>query len=994
MRKCLGFFLFFFLLLIFSSSVYAQSEDDFEVYLQFSHRGVINSYVIAYYDGEEFNLPVKELFELLHIEANVNDIVISGKFALEQTPYSIDLRRQTIVFGDQSYSITTDDYILTDLDTYLPPRYFSEIFGLDFSVDFNNLTLRLETEVEIPIIQQFLRRAKLKLANTNRRDVSYYPIGYGLERKIVDGGFLDYSVGTNLSSELSSFNYSSSLGLQLLGGDLQGSLFGNFSSESSVFESNNLRWKTLIRNNSWLSSITVGQSNTDGVFMNSYTGIRISNEPIEPRRLFDEFELQGTTIPQSEIELYLDNALIDFSQADEFGNYRFLVPQYYGTTQLDIRIYGPTGQVIQQRNRQQIPFNFVPQGEFDYRINAGVLDNRVIGKLEREKTLQANVSYGINRWLSSKVGMEYYSTEIGKNIPFYTATLSSRIARNYILTLEGVTDGYLRSSVNAVYPNSASLNFDFTNFTGESNFFNSSNNDYQFIGNVFFPIKIFNQPFGLRYSNFTRVREGVSISTIRTDVSAKISRINFRLGYTDRIIDSYNIFNSSGSGLVESAITYNFSRNPNIPKFIRGTFIRSQFRFLPSTNEFQQGEVLVSRSVFNQGRIQASFGRNFQGQFNTIRLNFVIDFGKVRSNSTSTFIRGNTSASQTVRGSIGYDSNFNNFIWTSRNQVGRSATAVRFFVDNNTNGVYEESEDELLDDINLRLGRSGASSVSKNGILYYTQLNSYFRYNVELNQASIKNPMLVPEEDKFSIITDPNSFKLIDIPFNMSGVMEGNVARIYEGGLSQGIGGLKVLLTDLKENEVKELRTFSDGSFYEYPIRPGDYRLEIDPSQLSILQSRSEPELINFEVETTRDGDFVEGLNFELYPLDVQQQSQEDSLAALTIAQVTDEIKSSPEILEYSQEVFKEVDNALRLIIKAQNAFYSNNIDLAFRYVNESLELFETAQAHALKGSFYYFEGNIDQAQRHWEQALRFNPDLVIPDMEVLEERVNRRASD
>lgn len=114
----------------------------------------------------------------------------------------------------------------------------------------------------------------------------------------------------------------------------------------------------------------------------------------------------------------------------------------------------------------------------------------------------------------------------------------------------------------------------------------------------------------------------------------------------------------------------------------------------------------------------------------------------------------------------------------------------------------------------------------------------------------------------------------------------------------------------------------------------------------------------------------------------------------LTIAQVTDEIKSSPEILEYSQEVFKEVDNALRLIIKAQNAFYSNNIDLAFRYVNESLELFETAQAHALKGSFYYFEGNIDQAQRHWEQALRFNPDLVIPDMEVLEERVNRRASD
>jgi len=898
------------------------------------------------------------------------------------------------LFGSESYPITSDDYILTDLDTYIPPRFFSDIFGLDFSVDFNNLTLRLDTEVEIPIIEQFLRRSKRRLASVNRGEQTFYPIEYGLKRDVFNGGFLDYSLGANLSSTINTLNYSGSIGLQVLGGDLEGSMFGNLNSETTVFDTNNLRWRTLIRENRLISSITLGQTNTDGVFMNSYSGIRITNEPVEPRRLFDEFELQGTTFPQSEIELYLDNALIDFSQADELGNYRFLVPQFYGTTQLDVRIYGPTGQIIQQRSRQQVPFNFVPKGELNYRINAGVLENPIIGETERENTLQGSFSYGLSSWLSSKLGVEYYSTEIGKNEPFYTATLSSRIASSYILTLEGVTKGYLRSSLNAVYPNSASINLDYTNYTSGTSIYNNSGNDHQFIGSMFLPFTLFNQPLGLRVSNFSRVRDGSSLNTIRTDLNAKISRVNLRFGYSDRLIDTFNLFDGSGSGILESAMTYNFSRNPNIPKFIRGTFIRNQFRFIPSTNELQSGEFLVSRSLFNQGRIQASIGRNFQGEFNTFRLSFVIDLGPVRSNSTMTLLRSTVNASQTVRGSVGYDSNFGNFLWTSRNQVGRSGTAVRFYVDNNANGQYEEQEDEILDDISLRLGRSGAASISKNGILYYSLLSPYFRYNLELNQSSIKNPMLVADKDQFSILTDPNTFKHIDIAFNMSGVMEGLVERVYENDQTQGIGGLKILLNEAGDSEVKEIRTFSDGSFYDYPLKPGNYQLRIDPTQLTLLQARSEPEIIEFEVQTLRDGDFVEGLLFNLFPLEEVEQTEEDSIAAITIAQVTDEIKSSPEILEYSQEVFQTVDESLRYLIMAQNAFYSRDIDLAFRYVDQSLELFETAQGHALKGSFYYFEGNIDQAQRHWEQALRFNPDLYIPDMEVLEERVNTGASE
>lgn len=971
---------------------YAQDEDEFEVYLQFSHRGVINSFVITYYNGEKFFLPVNEIFSLLQIEAESSGLVISGKYALEQTPYTIDLTRQVILFGDESYPITNDEYIVGDLDIYLPPRIFNEIFGLEFSVDFNNLTLRLVTQKEIPVIAKSLRDQKRRVAAQNRGVQNFYPLEFGRSQKFLDGGFVDYALSANVTPNNNTLSYNTSLGLQLAGGDLQGSIFGNISKETSALESNNLRWRTLIRNNNWLSSVTAGQTVTDGVLMDRYTGIRLSNEPIEPRKLFDEFEVQGITFPQSEVELYLNNALIDFKQADELGNYRFLTPLFYGSSQLDLRIYGPTGQIIQQSSRIQVPFNFIPKGEVNYRLNAGVLDNPIIGTTVRDKTLQGSLSYGVSKWLSTKVGVEYYSDEIGKETPFFTSTLSSRISSNYIFTLEGVTNGYLRSTLNAIYPSSASINIDFINYLNDKSIYNTSGNDQQLVTSVFIPITVVNIPMGFRVSNFSRFRQGINFNSYRADMNARFDKVNFRLGYSDRLIDTINPFEGSGTGIVESSLTYNIARNPNIPQFLRGTFLRSQFRYIPGEGEFQSGEFLFSRNIFRKGRLQLSLGRNFISDFNTIRFNFVIDFQHIRSNTTITSVRNTYTATQNIRGSIGYDSNFNNFLFTSRDQVGRSGAAVRLFVDNNTNGVFDEGDD-ILPDATMRIGRNGSPATYKNGILYYTLMRPYFRYNMEMNKSSITNPMLVPELDKFSMVTDPNTFKLINIPFNMSGVMEGMVERVYSDGQRQGVAGLKVLLNETGEQEVKELRTFSDGSFYEYPISPGEYKLEVDPSQLNLLQSRSEPEEIIFQVRTLPDGDFVEGLSFSLLPLQTEEEAQEDSLA-LTIAQVTDEIKSAPEILEFSEDTYRKIDDALRLIIKAQNAFYSKNVDLAFRYVTQSLELFETAQAYALKGSFYYFEGNTEQAQRHWEQALRFNPDLYIPDMETLEERVKRRSSD
>ncbi|MEQ8525865.1 SPOR domain-containing protein [Gracilimonas sp.] len=852
------------------------NAEDFEVYLDFRHRGIINSVVISYYKNDEFYLPISELFSLFDIDHSINGLIVDGKFGQSQIPYRINLNNNQIKFGEHVTELTADDYLVKEIDFYLRADIFYEAFALNFTIDFNNLVLNLETQRELPAVQQAIRSQRRQLANENRYQEQRYELRYDRQRPFLDGGFIDYNLSANVNSGVNVYNLNTNLGVQLYGGDLQGSVFGSYSENFTNVATDNLRWRYMFRDKPWLTKLTIGQTTTDGFARNAYTGVRITNEPIEPRRLFDEFVVQGNTIPQSEVELYMNNALIDFQQSDELGNYRFLTPITYGSSQLDLKIYGPTGQIIERSDRIQIPFTFQPEGVFNYSINAGRLDNPIFGETSQDFTAQGNGAYGITDWLTAKTGVEYYQG-YHDALPTFTSSLSSRIASNYILTVEAATDAYYRGYINVIYPNSASLNIDYTDFTNGFSIYNPSNDDKRLVASVFYPFNFWGLPFNVRASTFSRIRPTTNNTTIRFDANSRIGKLNLRVGYSDRFVGDIDLFNPTNTAYLETSATYNISRNRNLPSYLRGVFLRAQMRYQPTLDKFDSAEFLISQNVFDQGRLQLSLGRNFAGEYNTLRFSLVVDLDKARSSTTFSNIRGNNNFTQNIRGSVGYDTNYNNFIFTSRDQVGRSGTAIQLFVDNNNNGSFDDGDDPIRGNA-VRVQRSGAISQSKNGVLYYTQMQPYFYYNMEMNKGAIQNPMLIPEFEKFGLITDPNRFKKVEVPFYMSGVIEGIVRRQSLNGQKMGVAGLKVLLTQENGDFSKELRTFSDGSFYDYEVPPGEYVLEIDPSQLDLLGSKSIPEKIEFEVQAIPEGDFVEGLEILLVPKDYQ--ANETSITA------------------------------------------------------------------------------------------------------------------
>jgi len=853
-----------------------ENEQETEVYLSFSYRSAINSVVIAYFKNNTFYLPYKELFQLLDIENNVNlqggNIQLYGRYLEEQTYYELNLAQFSAEIGDKKIALPQQDFIIKELDYYLKPEIFSELFGLDFTVDFNNLSLDLKTEKKIPVVQKILRQQKRERIQQNARFYNLnYPVVYNRDRKIFGGGFIDYNLSAINSSSNNVYIYNTAIGFEAVGGDVQGSLNGNYSSGTSSLDANNLRWRYAFQNSDLITNIQVGQTFSTGLLTNPFTGVKITNEPFEPRRLYDEFTITGNTIPQSEVELYVNNSLVDFKKSDELGNYRFITPLTYGNSQYDLRVFGPTGQVREISQRVRVPFTFLPPGEINYNINIGELDNSLLGTEDRGSILQGDVITGVNDWLTAEAGVEYFEN-FHDNLPTFTGGLSARFWNKYLVTTEIANEAFFRNTASVIYANSASLNFDYTEFITDGGIYNPASQVREFQGNAFYPFAVGKLPLNLRVFGSRIIRETIPFNRYRVDLSSRINRLNLRFGITNSRAGQ-NILQFSDNTRFTFSATYNFSQFQSVPKILRNAFLRSEISALPRQNKIEEIELLASKNIFEKGNIQFIAARNFRFDFNSLSVNLVIDFNKTRVNSTFRNIRKSSSITNNIRGSVGFDPNNNNLIFSSRNQVGRSASAVRLFVDYDGNEVYSEG-DQLIENNAVRIDRTGSNEFSKDGVHYITQMQPYFKYNMEVNKGAIENPLLVPKEQQFGVISDPNFFKPIDIPFYSSGIIEGRVVRKLPNRDLEGIGGLRVFLIDKDAASAEELRTFSDGGFYSYEVPPGNYTLQIDSTQLNLLNVTSEPEQMDIEIESLANGDFVEGLRFVLTPKETEPREE------------------------------------------------------------------------------------------------------------------------
>ena len=845
-------------LLLFRAAAHAANDDE-EVVLSFNHPAVGQYYINAVYSGKTVYLPAMELFNLLyvHYEKGSSGQSLQGTWLRPDNAWQINLNSLQASMGKERITLTASDFRLGELDLYLSPDLFERMFGLKFTVNLNALNVSLQTEYTLPIEEKRQHEQMRSQLERKKNEEKDFPLLYPRNRKVAGAGMVDYNLMLNADKEGFSGAYTFTGGMEVLGGDMQGTVYGGVGDAASSMRASNLNWRYALADNPFLTSVRAGQINTTGLQAQRIVGGAISNDPIEPRKVYNTYSIDGNTIPDSEVELYINNQLSDYARADELGYYRFNFSLSYGTVRISLRIYTPSGEIIMEERQMQIPFTFLPRGVVSYNMQGGAIDDGVTDVTFDRYAMHSDVAWGLANTVTAKFGADYLSFQ---SKPFYYGSLSARVFDQYLVNLDAAPDAFYRLTGSVTYASSRSMGLVYTRFANDS-LYNPRKAREQYEASLYMPFKVFGLQSGFRLGGTHYILNAGTATNYNLDFNTRLGRFNVRAAYRDQLTAS-NGKTYFGNGLVTSAVTYTFSRTPGVPVFVKGMFVRAQAQYDVRNQQMTGAGVQFSRTVAKKGRLNVSIDHDMLAKATRVQAGFTLDLDALRSTTQYTGSGDAYALQQTFNGSVGLDARSAKWSATNREQVGRAAVSVLMFIDANDNRTYDDGEEKVPARA-IRLSQSATLELGNDSILRITQLQSYWRYNAEVVQAALPNPTLAPLMNEFSFVTDPNRFKRIEIPLYRTGVIEGAV-KLRKAGSDAGLGGVRILLKSVERGTEETIRTFSDGGFYASNLLPGKYTLEVDPAQLTFLSATSEPQKLEFEVKATAAGDYLDGLNLLL----------------------------------------------------------------------------------------------------------------------------------
>jgi hypothetical protein len=147
------------------------------------------------------------------------------------------------------------------------------------------------------------------------------------------------------------------------------------------------------------------------------------------------------------------------------------------------------------------------------------------------------------------------------------------------------------------------------------------------------------------------------------------------------------------------------------------------------------------------------------------------------------------------------------------------------------------------------------------------RLLPYNEFSIYRDPRTLDNPLLVPRYNSVKILSESNYIRNFDIPVVHSGTVRGLVT--LSDSANTPLEGISIVLSVKKENGertnvLRKVITFSTGEFEFDLLPPGNYIVQIEPSQLQTYNFAAQPTRRDVIVRSVPDGDIVEGMNFVL----------------------------------------------------------------------------------------------------------------------------------
>jgi len=817
-------------------------EDDFEelfVYLSVENLGYYQ--IDAIYAQDEIHLPLLGLFSILRIYTShaAKLDTLSGFIGNASSTFQIYINEGKANFQGKEVTFDPGEVYATFGDVFLSARVYRELFALKLELDFRALTVRLTSEVDLPVVR-LLRIEKLRENLRVVKGVVQVDTTVRRNFAAANGLILDWNLRTKqATNEAAFYNLRTVLGAELLGGEFN--LRSNFTANAPIrLRDQAFNWRLVTNESPFVKQVNVGFI---GVPLNSQTttplfGAGISNTPTTFRRSYGSFVLQKQTQPGWDVELFVNNVLVDFATADANGEVRFEVPLVYGNSVIQIRYYGPWGEEEVEEQVLNIPFVFVPHRQVEYQVFSGITSDSA-----QHRFNTGRVAYGLNRRATLTFGYEQFERNItSRSMPFAMASVA--LFDNALVSFTSVVNAFHKAS--------------FLVRTKKSLFIEGS-------------VRRFEEGQDAELIN---LRQEAMLG-INTAFQWRKRRFNFRTTYRT------NQFNERSMHFIESNLS-GFIGRVNIGLTNSALFSRTRSintglnmsAYLPR-QWMLQGQVFADvyavelRAVriqaqkrFNKGVI-AGFNANYaNGGGIAAGFNLFFDLRSVTSAVDARIEGRNISSSQSINGSTLLSRTGKRVQTNSRSSIGRGIVDVMVFLDVNHNGERDPDE-VLLNEVSVAMNRGIHTLQANDSVHRFIALEPYTQHVITLSDAGLPNISWFMPYKQIGVVADPNSVKAVYIPVQPMGEVEGQITVATSAG-SKALSRIAVTIAGVGNSFTKKLITDELGYFNFLGLTPGCYTLSLDQAQLHKLGFDASAPVREVIIRMDPQGDFQNELNFEL----------------------------------------------------------------------------------------------------------------------------------
>lgn len=564
-------------------------------------------------------------------------------------------------------------------------------------------------------------------------------------------------------------------------------------------------------NNSYFTNASSGR----GVTLSSFKDLILSADKT--------IDITGPLQEGWQVELYWNEQLMGYRQNGVAGRYNFEnIPVSYGLNTFKLVFYGPYGETKTEYKRYYSGTSPVKKGQFGYTINAFQPDRYLIedhrGLDEQNKTSKSVFDvtgyYGLTDNLTlmgsytKTPNLENTNLQNFSMLGLQYAIDGLSLQYNLEANLDSQRTGHHMEAQGDVYVGTLYASADKYNKIHSP--VSSRGNDYmkdQYEARLSGMLpKNFPYYVSYRYGSYELAPQKFH------DISARISK-QIRSGVNLTLENTYHKVTHGG----EEEDYVQFGAYKWWGKFSSEVWLSYNAKPKGEFKDFRlRGDWRTGRRTY----LTAEYTRDLQRDMDSISISAgkVFDFGgltlTVRADKDK-----NISTYLTYNISFAKEPDRANILYTGYSKFGETGTVYARLKDEN---------DEPLEGIGLNAnGLEKEVYTDEQGYALLPDLATWEKTIVEVDEETLPDIALFPEEEQQRLVLRPGSIRTVDINFVHKGAVEGKLENTYDGLMF----GYEVVAYD--ENDEIAASTFSDteGYFVMEGLNFGTYKFVVQKDE-------------------------------------------------------------------------------------------------------------------------------------------------------------------